>query len=196
MNILFTDTETTGKWDFKASVDAPHQPHIIQLAAILDRDGRDATEFETLVHLPADVRIDEGALRTHGITAARALEEGMPLREALTIFQNMVSAADLLVCHNTDFDLKVLLAAYARAGLISHIPSMRQYCTMRASTDVCRIPGKYGYKWPKLDEAYRVLVDPSGFEGAHSALADVRACRALYYALQQREQRKETETGT
>jgi hypothetical protein len=43
-----------------------------------------------------------------------------------------------------------------------------------------------GYKWPTLDEAYRVLVDPSGFKDAHDAMADTRACRGVYYALRAR----------
>ena len=50
-------------------------------------------------------------------------------------------------------------------------------CVMLASKDVCRIPGLYeDYKWPKLDEAYRIIVkgDPAGISGvqAHRALSD------------------------
>lgn len=33
--ILFYDTETTGKADFRAAPDAAHQPRLVQLAAIL-----------------------------------------------------------------------------------------------------------------------------------------------------------------
>jgi len=50
-------------------------------------------------------------------------------------------------------------------------------CVMLASKDVCRIPGLYeDYKWPKLDEAYRIIVkgDPAGINGVqeHRALSD------------------------
>ena len=50
-------------------------------------------------------------------------------------------------------------------------------CVMIASKDVCKIPGLYeDYKWPKLDEAYRIIVkgDPAGINGvqAHRALSD------------------------
>ena len=33
--ILFFDTETTGKADFKSSPDAAHQPRLVQFAALL-----------------------------------------------------------------------------------------------------------------------------------------------------------------
>ena len=56
---------------------------------------------------------------------------------------------------------------------------------MEATTDICKIPPPRGsgYKWPKLEEAYRILVDPVGFEGAHDAMVDVEACRKVFYAL-------------
>ena len=57
------------------------------------------------------------------------------------------------------------------------------FCTMLNTVEIVKIPGRKGYKWPKLDEAYRILVDPDGFEGAHDALADVKACRKVFYNL-------------
>ncbi len=185
---VFIDTETTGKWDFEAAVEAPLQPHMIQLAAIRDVGGVTVETYNSLVHVPDDVRMEEGALAVHGITPAQAKEKGAPLNVALMRLDRLLDVHGLIVCHNTDFDLKVLLAAYVREGLICIIPSVNTFCTMRQSTNVCKLPGKYGYKWPTLDEAYRMLVDPSGFEGAHDAFADVTACRAIYYALLERQQ--------
>jgi len=50
-------------------------------------------------------------------------------------------------------------------------------CIMLASRDVCKLPGLYEeYKWPKLEEAYRMIVsgDPAGISGkqSHRALSD------------------------
>ena len=50
-------------------------------------------------------------------------------------------------------------------------------CIMLASRDVCKLPGLYGeYKWPKLDEAYKMIVkdDPVGINGmqTHRAMSD------------------------
>ena len=47
-------------------------------------------------------------------------------------------------------------------------------CIMLASRDVCKIPGMYEeYKWPKLEEAYRIIVkkDAAG-EQTHRAMGD------------------------
>ena len=57
-------------------------------------------------------------------------------------------------------------------------------CTMRIATNVLKIPGPRGFKWPTLQEAYKRLVDPAGFEGAHDAITDVKACAAVFYALE------------
>lgn len=50
-------------------------------------------------------------------------------------------------------------------------------CIMLASRDVCRLPGLYEeYKWPKLEEAYRMIVkgDPANINGkqSHRAMGD------------------------
>jgi len=50
-------------------------------------------------------------------------------------------------------------------------------CIMMASTNVCKLPGMYeDYKWPRLDEAYKIIVkgDPARIGGAqtHRALSD------------------------
>jgi len=43
-----------------------------------------------------------------------------------------------------------------------------------------RIPGKFkDFKWPKLIESYQFLFNES-FDGAHDALADVRACARVH----------------
>lgn len=183
MNITFIDTETTGMWKFKSPTDDPSQPHLIQLAAIFEEDGKDKVELNTYVQLPHNVKIEEGALRAHGITAAVAEAEGMPLLQTLKHLEDILVKTQLIVCHNVNFDIKVLIVSYHRANLSCIIPVINTFCTMLKATNVCRLPGRRGYKWPTLDEAYRILVDPTGFEGAHDALVDVRACQAVYHAL-------------
>jgi len=62
-------------------------------------------------------------------------------------------------------------------------------CVMLASKDVCKIPGLYeDYKWPKLDEAYRIIVkgDPAGIKGvqSHRALSDAIMASHILLELQ------------
>ncbi|MDR0198474.1 MAG: 3'-5' exonuclease [Methanomassiliicoccaceae archaeon] len=61
-------------------------------------------------------------------------------------------------------------------------------CIMIASKDVCRLPGLYeDYKWPRLDEAYRIIVkgDPAGIGGAqaHRAMSDAVAASHILLEL-------------
>jgi len=53
---------------------------------------------------------------------------------------------------------------------------------MDESTDYCKIPGSYGYKWPSLSELYFKLFDKD-FEDAHDAVVDVRACTECFFKL-------------
>ena len=57
-----------------------------------------------------------------------------------------------------------------------------KYCTMKGSTDYCRLPGKKGYKSPRLSELHQVLFG-KGFEDAHNAMADVEATERCFWKL-------------
>ena len=184
--ILFFDTETTGFYNNKLANDDPLQPYIVQLGAVLDNEkGRTVAQLDVILQLPAGITIPEAASNVHGIYLADTRTCGVSAISAIAIFNNLASRAKMLVAHNLEFDYNLLLTAFARAG---GSPTFRpeKFCTMKASTDVLKLPAKWGYKWPKLIEAYKALVDADGFEDAHSALADAMACRAVYYALRAR----------
>lgn len=52
-------------------------------------------------------------------------------------------------------------------------------CIMLEAMNICKIPGYNGYKWPTLDEAYRILVDKP-LNQLHRALDDTNhACEIL-----------------
>ncbi len=50
-------------------------------------------------------------------------------------------------------------------------PKLRK-CTMPSATNFCRLPGRYGYKWPALPALHRKRFNQT-FEGARQALAGV-----------------------
>ncbi|MFB3892370.1 MAG: exonuclease domain-containing protein [Phycisphaerae bacterium] len=187
MAILFFDTETSDMIDRRRGP-GPHQPHIVQLAALLV-DAHEESSLCTLVR-PDGWTVAPGAQKVHGISTKRAAAEGVPLADAIAAFHDLARRAEMLVAHNIDFDRLVVLSEYVRLGRIS--PGMsgppnpfagkREFCTMRASTDLVRLPGPYGFKWPSLQEAYRHFTGRD-LDKAHDALADVRACRAIYEAI-------------
>lgn len=188
MNLLFFDTETTGKANFKAGPEWPLQPRCVQLAALLCApDGTEIAWFNHIIE-PDGWDIPAEAAAVHGITLERAKAEGVPISRAIINFVELLIQTEWLVAHNIDFDDLILHSELhrMRADILEQFKAKRRFCTMRAATDICKIPTGWGrgkYKWPKLVEAHQHFFG-KGFEGAHDAMADVRACARVYFALQ------------
>lgn len=178
--ILFFDTETTGKANFKAPPDANGQPRIVQLAAILtDQDGGEVASLNLIIK-PVGFEIPPEASSIHGITTEKAIATGVPRLHALLLFSSLAEIATLYCCHNSDFDLFMIDGECDRMSI--EVPSRKVFCTMKETTELCQLPGAYGFKWPRLQEAYRHIFKKD-FVGAHDALADVRACKDIYFWL-------------
>jgi DNA polymerase III subunit epsilon len=181
---LFFDTETTGiPKSYKAPAsDLKNWPRLVQIAwLVADETGNEITSAEHTVK-PDGFRIPPGATKIHGITTQLALREGIDINVVLHSIIKDIAEASALIAHNIQFDEKILGSELLRAGFPNHVEAKQQKCTMQATTDYCRIPGPYGYKWPKLQELYAHLFHEE-FTGAHRALADVRACARCYFEL-------------
>lgn len=190
--ILFFDTETTGKADFRAEPNAPHQPRLVQFAALLCEDGGEEVSSASLVIKPDGFKIPAEAAGVHGITTERALATGVDCSVARHIYRRWWAYSKLVVAHNIDFDLLIMDGElYRAAGGVNAWGDPREmFCTMNAMTPICKLPSVNGYsdyKWPKLQEAYKHAFGKE-FEGAHDALADVRACASIYFWLQKQRQ--------
>ena len=181
MTLIF-DTETSGKADFKSPPEAPHQPRLVQLAALLlGSDLETVAEFNVIIK-PDGFVISPEVAAIHGIKHEYAEKHGIPERQALEIFKTFAEMSATLVAHNIRFDGIVLGRANHIHGLSYKVP--QPYCTMNAATNVCKLPGGFGgnYKWPTLQEAHQILLGES-FDGAHDAMADVKACARVYEVL-------------
>lgn len=178
---LFFDTETTGKAFFKLPATSTSQPRIVQLAALLcANDGREMASVNVIIR-PDGWTIPKEASDIHGITTETADECGVPIRGALDVLIAMAYRADTTIAHNIDFDALVVASELFRDGNRFQMPQQR-FCTMHATTNLCKLPGPYGFKWPKLIEAHQHLFG-TGFEDAHDAMADVRACARIYFEI-------------
>lgn len=181
---FFFDTETTGlPRNRRAAVsDLPNWPRVVQLAWLLvDEQGNELHSAEYLIK-PDGFVIPASASNIHGITTDVALQNGVELLPVLNSLAPVIQQSKVLIAHNLEFDEKILGAEFLRAKLPNPLTSKRRQCTMQASTDYCRIPGRYGYKWPNLLELHLRLFDES-IENAHQALADVKACARCYFEL-------------
>ena len=185
---LFFDTETTGiPQDYKAPcTDTDNWPRLVQLGWILtDSRGNELRRGNRIVR-PEGFEIPAAASDVHGITTERALAEGEPLRDVMLAFGADLNESGWLVGHNIDYDLHVVGTEYYRLGYDHRIMFARPYvCTMQATTDLCNIPGKYGPKWPRLQELY-VRLFGREFDGAHDAMADISATKECFFELLRR----------
>lgn len=194
--ILIFDTETNGKYEFKSHPHDPHQPDLVQLAAILVDD--DFVIRHQICHVirPDGWKISDEVAAVHGITQSIAVRVGMHVLRALEAIAALVDGADMIMAHNLDFDLAIMSVAFHRHfrsrpnpfdAFRSIYGPERFFCTMRAMIPICKLPGFYGdYKFPKLAEAYFTATGKQ-FSGAHDALNDVKGCLAIYRFLKRRE---------
>ncbi|AXQ69768.1 DNA polymerase III alpha subunit [Caulobacter phage CcrSC] len=182
--LLFFDTETTGLWNKGLPMGSPEQPKIVQIAALLTED--DGTEVQSLNFIVRQDHVPEKAAAVHGITTEVSQRLGLNEGTVLTVFEELLMLADVVVAHNDEYDRQVVLNAIALIDqkISDPFAGKKAFCTMKASTPICKIKGPRGYKWPKLIEAHQILLG-EGFDGAHDALADVRACKRVFFKLQE-----------
>lgn len=187
--ILFFDTETSGLPDFNQRARHSSQPHIVQMAALLTDDAGKDLECVNLIVKPDGWSIPKEASDIHGITNEFAKANGVDEETVIDALLSRIRRASLTVAHNHQFDKFIARVAARRFNLITDADDewwkgLPSFCTMREMTDVCCLPGKWrgSYKWPKLQEAFYYAFGRT-FEKAHDAMADVRACRDVYFWL-------------
>jgi len=181
---LFFDTETTGlpkSWSAPVS-DLDNWPRLVQIAWLqCDDSGKEITKQSYIVK-PENFEIPQDATKIHGITTEKAIKSGIPLKKALNEFSLLLKNSSLLIAHKLNFDEKVVGSELIRAKIDNTLSSINKICTMKATTDFCKIPGPYGYKWPTLTELHQKLFSTS-FDNAHDALGDVSACAKCFFEL-------------
>jgi len=189
---LVFDTETNGKRPRGKNNPLTTEPAITQIAAILFLGRRPVAHLSCFVQpldgmgKPATIP-DEQFFRDAGITHETIDAVGRTLKTGLAEFNQMVRVADRIVAHNMQFDDPVTRGNYMRiAAPQREYWDTPKFCTMKTLEPILKLPGKYGYKFPTLDESYRALVDPLGFEGAHDAMKDVEACAAVLWACEEK----------
>lgn len=192
--ILFFDTETNGLPNFNERARHPSQPHIVQLAATLTESDGTAIENYNVICKPDGWTISQELSDIHGITHDHALRVGIPEAEACAVLLGMIRRASLIVAFNITFDKFIARIGMRRFDLITDADDLwwkelPTFCAMRPMTEICKLPfpngrpGRGGaFKFPKLQEAY-THVFGKAFDKAHDALADVNACKEIYFWL-------------
>ena len=185
---LIFDSETSTFPSPKLAANHPNQARIVQLAwTLLDEQFKERACFNSLIRIPSSVRIHEGAKKAHGISEEDCRKYGVDASVALQPFFDLRSNCKVLVAHNIKFDHQLMEIEHTLIYGVKYGDATEHFCTMEAMTDICKLPfaatsrqsfGKE-YKWPTLQEAHQYAFGYQ-FEGAHDALADVRATARLY----------------
>jgi len=173
---LFLDTETTGI--------SPNDRIVSICCAFFDSRGHKLNSLYVLIR-PDGFEVPLAATAIHGITTERARREGHPILATLVNINSEISvqSPSLLVGHNIEFDRSILSNEYERIGMQDPFSEMVSFCTMKQTTDLCRIPSRYGnFKWPKLDELYSFLFKKARI-GEHNAQIDVEDCARCFFEL-------------
>lgn len=189
--ILGYDSETSGLPAFSDPSDAPHQPHLIQLAMILqDMEGKELDRFVSIVKPGPGCIMEPEAFAAHGISLERAMDEGCAPLVALDAFLEFSGKAQLMAGHNESFDRRIMRILSARHRGVKWEPTCPSFCTMWKSKFIINLPptermiatGMPGPKAPKLEEAYHYFFGEK-LEGAHDALVDVEASLRVMWHL-------------
>ncbi len=187
MNKIIFDTETAGlPKNWEASEDDTNSwPRVVEIAwMIIDKDNNIISTKEFIIK-PDNFLIPLEASNIHGITTERAHLEGLNIIKVLAEFAEDLSESDLVIAHNIDFDFPVINCEFKRIKMKNKLHRIERFCTMKSTTEFCKIPGKFGNKWPTLTELHYKLFE-TNFVNSHRALSDVYACGKCYLELKKR----------
>lgn len=185
MTYLFFDTETTGlPKDYHApSSDLENWScRLVQLSWLMEDESKTVISQGDFIIRPEGFEIPKESSDVHGITTEVALEKGLDLKKAVYYFLGACKMADLIVGHNVSYDMHVVGAELIRTWGKDYIETIPTADTMLSSIDFCAIPGKYGYKWPKLMELHNKLFG-CDFDNAHNSFADITATEKCFWEL-------------
>jgi len=170
------DTETTGLLDNSLPADHPSQPRLAHLAMIfLDSDLQVEDVLDLYVKPDGWVMPPE-AERVNGLSTEFLEQVGVPIAEVLDAYEKAIKDGRVTVCHNAQFDCKMMRGELRRAGRPDLFEQTPNICTMRAFK-----------AWRKIFKGYNLVAACAYFkipyEKAHRATADAVACKNLFIEL-------------
>ena len=182
--VIVMDVETNGLIKHWSATPSKHNlhlfPNIVQMSWGLYHENGECKAMKNYIIKPNDWHMHESE-KFHGISLEKASQEGIDIKTVLTEYKNDIENYCIkLVCHNIDFDRKVVLSELIRHDM--DIKDIDEYCTMKNSINYCKLKckKKKGYKLPSLAELYRTCYNEE-LENPHNAYYDVINCAKCYF---------------
>jgi DNA polymerase III epsilon subunit-like protein len=177
--LIFVDTETSGLFAYDKPADAPGQPRLAQIGMIFVGTNREIQSQHEFLIRPRGWVMSPEATETTGITTEHLEKNGVPIDEALDLYQRAIEGRRVIAGFNVSYDLKVMRAELRHTGKPDLFMSTRSMCLMAGSRALVNALDKRGRrKAPRLDEACAHF----GIEqpAAHSALADAMSAFQIW----------------
>ena len=187
MKICVFDTETTGfpvrEWTLE------QQPYIVQFSAIVgeideNKNYRELERYNFLIK--PRIPIPFSSSQVHGIYD-KDVENAPYIEEKMDEIMRILNSVDVVSGHNISFDEEIIGYELDRLGRTGDYTPNQVICTMRGSTQYCKLQGRgVSFKPPRLAELHKFLFD-EWFEGAHDAMIDVEATMRSFVELVKRD---------
>ncbi|UYZ08599.1 3'-5' exonuclease [Agrobacterium salinitolerans] len=149
--IIF-DTETSGLFDFTKPADHPDQPRLAQFGAVIVTGLDNEPVRKSLYVRPDGWSMEPGATASNGLTTEFLLKHGVPVKEALDIYEEAILGGHIAIAYNSQFDCKMMRAEFRRAGRPDHFEKTRNTCLMRSAGKLKIKKAGVQKGWPKLSD--------------------------------------------
>lgn len=190
MNILVLDIEATSLSEKKGkiveigAVDLNLENGEITKVfdSLLLEDGFDSKHWEYVTAKERDGNEPppyfKGWIFGNSNLTPKMVMDAPPAKEVLLKFQEVVNKykESGVTAYNFGYDSKFLIDRGIEFGKVLPDP-------MKVATPVCKLPGRYGYKWPKVQEAFDIFFPNTGYNESHRGADDAKHEAMIVYHL-------------
>ncbi len=182
MSYLFLDVETSGMPSFHHAADDEAQARIVQLGLLVTDTAFTPLARYCEIIRPTGWTVEPGAEAVHGISTQRAMDEGIPIEQAIQVYRDLWAGCETILGFSVRFDLKFIRGELRRCG---HDDQIGKRPVFEAMTAVKNMVGARGVKGqiknPKLTEAYLFFAGPDApkLGSAHDAGVDCEMTRVV-----------------
>jgi len=146
---------------------------LVDLSYVIYDKHENIIEEYTAIVKPIDFVIKNSSF--HRITQEHAIEHGLNIEDILQNFNTKLSTVEVIISHNFQFDISIILsecARYNKFEIIENIKKHKTNCTMKLSN-------LYSSKYLKLTELYKKLFKQT-IEQNYNSLDNAKYCAKCY----------------